>query len=338
MRAGTTTVVAVGMAVVLAGGLGVLATVVTTSTDSQAREPVAPVALLSTATEQLDRAAVDGYRFAVEGETEIRMPTEVTADQRARERLERRAEELAEELQRRVGEARADAPVRGDGLAEEIGEEMADRLRKRVQGLPTLPDPAALGRFAMTFEGHGVGVVGRTRANFTYERTAPTAGAGDLEVITVGQQAYLRTPETDQWVRMPEHYRGLRFSLMRAPVLPEVAAEYLREVEGPVRELGYRDSDGVRLRGIALGGDGRPKTEVWVGADDGILREITWRAEVDRTTEAGSMSLKTRTTVRLFDFGAQVTVNPPAQSIPFDELAPDRRPPFTLGIGLDAGP
>lgn len=228
--------------------------------------------------------------------------------------------------------ASLDEPARSscEQQAERFRQEM-DRLRQELErakaGPPTFPPPETLvpREFTVRYEGEGVGVgPDRTQATVDYTFDKPVAASGTIEVISVGNRTYIRTTETGGWVRISGG-GGFRFGELSGP---EELDRLLDVVERPgedIEYLGESTIDGVRVRGFRIGGEDGT-SEVWVGLDDGLLRKVTFTS----SSSDQYASHTSRTTIRFYDYGADVSVEEPADAVPIEQLPADRRPPFNV--------
>lgn len=271
-------------------------------------------------------ATLDTYRLRVEAEAR----SDLALPQAWRNRVEVTVPSLPD-LPSFEGlpEGRVEVEERLRRAREQFQEQLENHLRTSGVGSHPFFDLPERISFDVSFAGTGE-VVQPDRLHLTgiarVSGSAPFAASlpGEVELVVVGRDAYLRQAD-GTWVRLP----GAPGSF--GPVLldADAALAALRHPEGGIEDLGVETLDGERVRHVRFGVDGdrlgragvRFRSEVWVGTDDDLLRKLTLSTQGSlgpdeaATARAGlaglSLDWSASTTLRLSDFGADVTVEPP---------------------------
>ncbi|MBI4730191.1 MAG: hypothetical protein HY775_11965 [Acidobacteria bacterium] len=192
--------------------------------------------------------------------------------------------------------------------------DQADLLRRQA---------AAPHEVSLRLSGTGEAVLpDRMHIRGTFEGTAPSSavlgGSGPFEFTAIGDRAWLRTPVSgDKWVLLPAGAGSVRIALDPGGVL-----DLLRAPQGPVERVGEETLDGarvvhyrLRVGSVGTGASGG-SLDTWVGEEDQIVRRVRMRAE----GHLPGAEIRSSFDVRLFDFGADVSVSPPPDG---DVIAPD---------------
>lgn len=105
----------------------------------------------------------------------------------------------------------------------------------------------------------------------------------EMDIVTIGEQAYITNPETGEWEQIPLIYTGLPnpYDL----VLPPAGISRYTDIRVAEGET----IDGVRtrhvranLRANVLGGAyDKLFVEMWIGEDDNLIRRLTMAGETD---------------------------------------------------------
>lgn len=184
------------------------------------------------------------------------------------------------------------------------------------------------------------------RGRMTVDSTLPLPLGGPFELIVDGDHAYLKTPFSDDWIRMPASQSP--FSL---PFKPGKILDDMREVPGAVEDLGRETLGGeqvrhYRVRHAEVGGEVGPSRgrrdleaslDLWIGAEDEILRKAEMGAEGGGEAGPAAMRFAAEGSFRLHDFGADASVKPPkGEDVIEDAEDVFSTGVFDLGIG-DAG-
>lgn len=213
-----------------------------------------------------------------------------------------------------------------EGLGETERRQLEERyqeLRRQFEEMATssrLAIPRELS-LSLAFDGAGeviqpdrLHVRGTARAT-SVAPFVPLPPPSDFEVTVVGDQAYRRNAD-GTWAKMP-----VRFGPLASVVLDtDTVVLALRHPSGPLEDLGVEDLEGHRVRhlrfqvsGSSFGSDASYRTEAWVDAEDDVIRKLTMTT-TGSLTAGQPMALRwsESATMRLFDFGAPLTVEPPA--------------------------
>lgn len=225
-------------------------------------------------------------------------------------------------------------PQRAECLqqAERMGrqaEDVQQELRRRGFDRSGTPFPRA---FAIGYDGEGVAEGDRSRTTMRFRFQSPMTMEGSVEMITVEDRFYFRSSPDSPWIVMVGA-GGIRYGNLTGLENFEQVLDLMTASDAEVEDLGTREMDGVTVRGFRVGRQ-NVTSEVWIGVSDRLLREATWRVEVD---ESG-ISQNSRTTIRFFDYGAEVgPIEEPEGAVPFGDVGPTQMPPFNFGarVNLD---
>lgn len=172
----------------------------------------------------------------------------------------------------------------------------------------------------------------RTRGTADLSATqGPGMPGGVADIITIGEDIYLRTPgllpqgTTEEWILFDARLReqtgfGERPGGFGSEDPTEVLA-VLADTAGDIEEVGPEDVRGVAttryrmtvdlsdVEGAAEEGLGEAvPTEVWVG-EDGLVRRLRQRLRISDAGQRGEVDF----TVEYFDFGVDERIEPPPQ-------------------------
>ena len=145
----------------------------------------------------------------------------------------------------------------------------------------------------------------------------------ELDIVTIGEQAYITNPETGVWEQYPLFLTGLPdpYDL----VLPPSDISRYSDLEMVKEQI----IDGVQtrhiranLRASVLGGSYEKLfVEMWIGKDDNLLRRLTMsgKAEVEEEDTAGLAAgvldiggeAEFTMTITYSDFNTPIAIEPP---------------------------
>ena len=145
----------------------------------------------------------------------------------------------------------------------------------------------------------------------------------ELDIVTIGEQAYITNPETGVWEQYPLFLTGLPdpYDL----VLPPLDISRYSDLELVKEQI----IDGVQtrhiranLRASVLGGSYEKLfVEMWIGKDDNLLRRLTMsgKAEVEEEDTAGLAAgvldiggeAEFTMTITYSDFNTPIAIEPP---------------------------
>lgn len=147
-----------------------------------------------------------------------------------------------------------------------------------------------------------------------------------IDIVTIGEQAYITNPETGVWEQYPLFLTGLPnpYDLV---LLPPETSRYsdIRVVKDEIIDGIQTQHIRANLRANVLGGSyDNLFLDVWIGKDDSLTRRLTMagEADVDEQDTAGLASgalgaadiggkAEFTMTITYSDFNAPITIEPP---------------------------
>lgn len=152
------------------------------------------------------------------------------------------------------------------------------------------------------------------------EPSLPVDLSGTFGVAVDGDVTYTRGPDS-AWVAVP----GAMGPLGPLMADPDGLARLIGAARGDVSDLGEEELDGFRVRHFRFsvdagvfapaGTDAEGSVDVWIGVDDSIVHKMVSTSSSDFGDPSGfSSSMEASMTLELYDFGADVTVEIPAES------------------------
>lgn len=155
-------------------------------------------------------------------------------------------------------------------------------------------------------------VVSPDRAHLFFKLRFGTLTA-DSQLVTIGDQLYLTNPLTGRWEKVPTRIASLQVldaehgvpSLLRQVVDPEKSTESLDSVKtyhikGKVPTSAFTDLTGGQPT------DGLVDGEVWVGADDFLVRQVRLEGAIIAGDKATSVRV-----LKLSRFNDPISIEPP---------------------------
>lgn len=225
-----------------------------------------------------------------------------------------------------------------DEFRDQVREQFERSRRQLEEGLAQLAEPRAPvppDEIGFTFEITGKGEIAlpdrlRIEGTVTPRSELGSPVPAPYEIIVIGEDAWMRQPD-GTWLKVPGPTGPF------GPVVLDASAisTFLRHPSGGVRDLGTETLDGEQVRHYRFevsASDVLPSpdrgaytwtADVWVGADDDIVRRFGVRSagrsegaavESEFVTGAVSAEWSMEMTVRLFDFGIGVDIQPPPAS------------------------
>ena len=147
-----------------------------------------------------------------------------------------------------------------------------------------------------------------------------------IDIVTIGEQAYITNPETGVWEQYPLFLTGLPnpYDLV---LLPPEANRYssLRVVKDEIIDGVQTQHIRTNLRANVLGDSyDNLFLDIWIGKDDSLIRRLTMagEADIDEQDTAGLASgalgaadiggkAEFTMTITYSDFNAPITIEPP---------------------------
>lgn len=261
-------------------------------------------------------------------------------------------EEFAESLresQRRVEESLRRSQQEALQAQQEARRRVGEAQQEIRRRLAALPRQHAV---TVAFEGNGemiepdrLHLAGTTRL---VRSTPPVPGAASapFEIIVADGSSYTLQPD-GTWVRAPGPVGPFGVLSLDAAALLDM----LKVPRTGLSDLGVEQLDGVRVRhvrydiadvGLAprpLGSRVTYTVEGWIGVDDNLLRKLTLRSSGRPAPreDAATAEWQTEMTVRLFDFGAPLSIEAPSPEVVRDRFTGPIGPlavvhPFHTGL------
>lgn len=212
--------------------------------------------------------------------------------------------------------------------------------RARAEVLASLPEKI---EFDMRLKGSGVAVFPdrlHLSGEMAVSSTIPVPVGGDFELIVIGDDAWMKTPLSDgKWVAMPATQSPFALTFKPGKIL-----EQMRKAPGRVEDLGEETLNGERVRHLRIhhGVDARANraggtVDLWVGAEDEILRKTQMAGEGSLAAGPARGSFSTGAKFALHDFGAEASVTaPPPGEVVEGGAEVFANGAYAMGIG-DAG-
>lgn len=300
-----------------------------------------------------------GYRFTVDGSTEIDWSTRPADDgdppagRTELPELLDRFEELVlpepvdvfpppsreelvppirnfDELRGRMEELGGTLDELRSGVREELRAEIREELERAREQLRDRQAILGASRLHITYEGAGtVDGDGNVRATISSRLHEPFAREETVEMLQHDGVTYVRRAGDEVWIALDGDARFRFFGVDEAEDLRTVL-ELVADA-GPVSTLEAIERDGVTLRRFRIAPQVRADVQADVDIDDaGVLRRVEMSTAFDR----GGADVAARFTVTFDDIGAGIVVDPPQRSIPLREAPPESIPGTRLGLGI----
>lgn len=161
-----------------------------------------------------------------------------------------------------------------------------------------------------------------------WEVVEPATVSGELEVVTAGGRTYVRARGADRWL-VTEGHAGFNLAADTAPHDLDELLDELLAPSSAAEALGADTIGGVEVDGYVVT-DGNSRTVVWVGADDGLIRRVSFE---HRSGTAQGAQFVATTVFDLREHGTAADVDVPDEAVPATDVPLVDLPPFWIDVG-----